>query len=575
MTTSRAATTPRVANYARYSTDRQDTRSIEDQFRRCRVYAAEHGFDVAQEFSDAAASGSHTEREGLQRLLRGAEQHAFHAVLVDDLSRLSRDLGATWRIIFEELAALGVRVIDCSTNIASDAEGARLLFGVKALVNDEFLQNVRRQTHRGLEGRALAGFHTGGRTYGYSSVVEEQPPNAEHPRKIPTVQPDEAAVVVRIFQDYAAGMSARAIAAALNAENVPAPHDGGKGHKLVRGWGHTTIRAMLLNDRYIGLCRWNEYRWVRTPGKRTRRRLRRPDGEHIVATHPDLRIVPEPLWDAVRARLARRKVRTGRPHGTTQNKPSLLSGLLRCGLCGGSMCVRCTARREGRTYRSFACTTFSSRGSAICTNGRFYSEHQLETLTVRMLKHHLDNPAAIVRFVDEVRAHFETLGRTDTSRHDLEQQLAAQELRVKNATEAVVRTGWSAALTGALKAEEQKLAALQDRVGDHRARLRAVPSPETIRGYLRDLVTTLTTAPARARDVLARHIEPLTLSPTPDGGYRLDGKLNLAAAVLPHGGEKVLVNSCSGGVLLGLSSTSAFTAQGGSPGGAGHSATAP
>jgi hypothetical protein len=34
---------------------------------------------------------------------------------------------------------------------------------------------LRRQTHRGLTGRALGGFATGGRTYGFSTVLEESP----------------------------------------------------------------------------------------------------------------------------------------------------------------------------------------------------------------------------------------------------------------------------------------------------------------------------------------------------------------------------------------------------------------
>jgi DNA invertase Pin-like site-specific DNA recombinase len=67
---------------------------------------------------------SHTEREQLQKLLRNAEQREFDRVLVDDLSRLSRDLGATWRIVFEDLASRGVRVIDCTTGVASYAVGA-------------------------------------------------------------------------------------------------------------------------------------------------------------------------------------------------------------------------------------------------------------------------------------------------------------------------------------------------------------------------------------------------------------------------------------------------------------------
>jgi site-specific DNA recombinase len=348
-----------VATYARYSTDRQDARSIEDQLRRCEAYATEQRLAVIETYNDAATSGAHTEREGLKRLLRDAKLRRFEAVLVDDLSRLSRDLGATWRLVFEEMAALRVRVIDCSTNMASDSEGARLLFGVKALVNDEFLQNVRRQTHRGLEGRALAGFHTGGKTYGYRTVTEPNPPDPEHPRKVPQIDLDEAAIVLRIFHESAAGASTQTIASRLNDDGIAAPHDGGRGNKGNRGWGHTTIRAMLRNDRYIGVSRWNQCRWMRVPGQRTRSRVERPETEHLVREYPDLRIVPDGLWQAVQERRRRTSKRQGgRTAGATRvTKPSLLSGLLRCGLCAGSMTVRSQVQKRGKLYRCFGCTS--------------------------------------------------------------------------------------------------------------------------------------------------------------------------------------------------------------------------
>ncbi len=197
--------TVRAATYARYSTDKQDARSIDDQVRRCRGFAANRGFDVVAAYSDAAISGSHTEREQLQKLLRNAEQREFDCVLVDDLSRLSRDLGATWRIVFEDLASRGVRVIDCTTGVASDAVGGRLTFGALALVNDTFLQMVRTETHRGLEGRALAGFATGGKTYGFTTVNEPNPPDLEHPRKVRVMADDEAKIARQVFEMYASG----------------------------------------------------------------------------------------------------------------------------------------------------------------------------------------------------------------------------------------------------------------------------------------------------------------------------------------------------------------------------------
>lgn len=183
-----------VAIYARYSTDRQDARSIDDQMRRCRVHAANHGFRVVAEYSDAAMSGAHVDRGDMQRMLAASRQRSggpFRAVLVDDLSRLSRDLGNTWQIVFHDLASTDVKVIDVTTGLSSDGAGARLTFGAMALVNDTFLQLVRTETHRGLEGRALGGFWTGGRCYGYRTIQEENPPDPEHPRKRSVVDESE------------------------------------------------------------------------------------------------------------------------------------------------------------------------------------------------------------------------------------------------------------------------------------------------------------------------------------------------------------------------------------------------
>jgi DNA invertase Pin-like site-specific DNA recombinase len=211
-------------------------------------YHARESWIERQPGAKAVGNGQHPLSYGHVR------DHLIHqpGVLVDDLSRLSRDLGDAWRLIYGEFASINVSVIDCTTGMASDGAGARVTFGALALANDTFLQMVRTETHRGLEGRALAGFHTGGKTYGYTSVAEPNPSNVEHPRRLPVVDEAEAALVRRVFEMYADGETFKGIARTLNDEGLPAPHDGGRGNKRCHGWGHTTIRAMLANPRYIG-----------------------------------------------------------------------------------------------------------------------------------------------------------------------------------------------------------------------------------------------------------------------------------------------------------------------------------
>lgn len=204
--------------YARYSTLLQDSRSIDDQVRRCRAYADGHGLAIIDTYSDAAESGSHIEREGLQRLLSDAKAAPFGVVLVDDLSRLSRDLGNTWNVVFGDLADRDI--IDVTSGMASTDPNARITFAAHGMVNDVFLQNVRKQTHRGLEGRALAGFWAGGRCYGYTTVAEENPPDPEHPRKRPVIDEAQAALVRRVFQLFVSGSGLKQIASILTARTL-------------------------------------------------------------------------------------------------------------------------------------------------------------------------------------------------------------------------------------------------------------------------------------------------------------------------------------------------------------------
>lgn len=80
-----------VALYARYSSEHQREASIADQFRICERAAQSHGWTVSHRYGDKASTGSRADRPGYQRLLQEAKAGHFDVVLVDDLSRLTRD----------------------------------------------------------------------------------------------------------------------------------------------------------------------------------------------------------------------------------------------------------------------------------------------------------------------------------------------------------------------------------------------------------------------------------------------------------------------------------------------------
>ena len=106
-------TNMRTACYARYSSDMQRETSIEDQLRSCREYAVQHGWLWQPEhvYTDAAISGASIDgRPGIQALLRaaGVQPRPFDVVLVDDSSRIARDLPDALRVL-QRLRFDGVR----------------------------------------------------------------------------------------------------------------------------------------------------------------------------------------------------------------------------------------------------------------------------------------------------------------------------------------------------------------------------------------------------------------------------------------------------------------------------------
>lgn len=154
------------------------------------------------------------------------------------------------------------------------------------------------------------------------------------------IDPHEAAVVRRIFRDYAAGKTPEQIAKELNRDGVPGPSG--------RPWSNTTLRGhasggtgILNNALYVGRIAWSRCSYVKDPesGKRVARP--NPPETWEVVEGPDLAMIDQELWDRVNARQGAVQVSTlpdidGRSRlNRARGARFLLSGKLHCGCCGG------------------------------------------------------------------------------------------------------------------------------------------------------------------------------------------------------------------------------------------------
>lgn len=366
----------RAAIYARFSTDLQSDRSVEDQIALCRSHADRLGLTVTDVFADRAASGASIHgRPDYQRLIGLALAGQYDAILTEDLDRLSRNLADIARL-YETAQFAGVKLVT-----VADGEISEMHIGLKGTMSALFLKGLAQKVRRGLSGVVRDGRSAGGRAYGYRPVPGQ-------PGKLEIV-PEEAEIVRRIFAEYLAGDSPRAIAGRLNTEGVPPP----------RGtfWAAVTINGnrkrghgLLLNPIYAGKRVWNRVRMVKDPG--TGKRISRVNGEAEWQEQdaPELAIVDRETYDAVQQRRGDRVEQNPRDRARPKH---LLSGLLRCGACGAGMSVK--DRRGDRTR--IRCT--QALEARTCSDGRAYYLEDIEAAVVEGLKAQLGQREAIALYV--------------------------------------------------------------------------------------------------------------------------------------------------------------------------------
>jgi site-specific DNA recombinase len=378
----------RAAAYTRYSSDEQRSASSTDQLRNIQAHCQRQGWPSPTHYADEAISGAKHSRPGLDRLMIDAEMRRFDVVLVDDLSRLGRDMAETPRLV-KLFKFWGVRLVGVSDGVDTERAGYKIEVGLRGLMAEAYLDDLAEKTHRGLTGLALQGYSAGGLPYGYTSSHDGNGYRRQ-------VDPDQAGVVREIFERYAMGHTPRAIAADLNERRIPSPRGGTWAASAINGDRKRGI-GLLNNALYIGQQIWNRSHWVRDPMSGKRKRQERPSAEWIITDEPDLAIVDDATWQAVKARQAGLQAaleRKPRPGGAAPPK-FVLSGLLRCGECGSSYIVV-------DRYR-YGCARHKDRGPAACSNGVKIARAKLEDVLLEGIRSEMLREENYQAFEREVR----------------------------------------------------------------------------------------------------------------------------------------------------------------------------
>lgn len=511
---------PRCATYARYSSDRQREASIVDQQRNMIRYAEAHGWRIDPDlmFSDEAVSGTGLDRPGFQALLRATRStpRCIDIVLVDDTSRISRSLADSVRLR-EDLNFRGIRFIAVSQGIDSDDDQSEVMMTVHSLVDSLYIKELAKKTHRGLEGLALAGFHTGGSCFGYQSVRFGDKTRLR-------IDDRESGIVRRIFEMSAVGFSLKKIARQLDEEGVGPPR--GTRRKTKPGWAHTAIREMLRRDLYRGRIVWNRRKYKKKPGTNKRISVPRPESEWVITERPELRIVSEELWDCVQTRIRETAANyPGVKPGLLQRAatvPYLFSGILKCGECGANLAILTGRGKEGKRA-SYGCPRHFNRG--MCSNNLYQRRDQLERTLLSGLQNALLEDAALGVVVSRVsEALRSVVSRKTGALRELNAKRSEIQREMNNLAAAICKSGGSAFLVSTLQMKEAELKSLDQTLDDRTPNTATSFSPKELRNRimdeLSDLSGLLNADPVRAKAELLRHVNEIRMVPAKGAGGR-------------------------------------------------------
>lgn len=515
----------RVALYARFSSENQREASIDDQFRNCENFAKREGWEIVERFEDRAISGTHGEagRPGYRDMLAAAKSGHFDILLIDDLSRLSRDSVETEQVR-RRLVHWGIRLISIGDGVDTNAKGHKMLSSFKGIMNEVFLDDLRDKTHRGLTGQALKGHNCGGRSFGYKHVPITDPTQKdEYGRpKILAVKREideaQAKWVRWIFEQYAQGQSPRWIARELNRQGVPGPGAAyNRQHKtrLHGTWSPSALHGdpkkgtgLLHNPLYVGRPVWNRRKWIRNPETNRKTPRMRPQSEWIVTEQPELRIVDKALWDKVQVR---RKSRPVMKKGTPAlNGRYLLSGLLVCSECGSRFVIA--------DARSYGCAGHLNRGA--CANDLRVRRDLVEQKCLGLLTEALSTPEHVTLFVKETtRLLTERAHSAHSEVERLTRRLSTIEQQLHNLLTAIK----AGIVTASTKDELQRLEAERDRLRQQvqAPQAKIVSFLPRAKARYEALLANLSQVSPRHRDPLREQIQTLVgeiqLKPMADG----------------------------------------------------------
>lgn len=396
---------------ARYSTDNQNPDSIAVQVQKCTKWCNENGLPILGVFSDEATSGMKDTRPQYEAMMEQLRMGLADTVVIYDQSRMFRKMTA-WFAFRDELSAMGVKVVSVTQPaIGKDLRDPMnfVTEGSMALFNQMHALITRQKVMEKMRFMAHNGQHTGGKpALGYQ-VVDGRLEVCEA----------EAAIVRRIFSEYAAGLSYREIINGLNRDGL----------KTKRGnpFGANSLHDLLKNEKYIGILVYGASPYREDGTRNTHCK----DGENVVRIEGALpAIIDKELFEKVQEKMkANKKQQGGRP---PERRDYPLKGKVFCAECKAAMTVSISQQK----YFYYKCS--GKKRTHQCDAAPIPVD-QLEDAVVNVVLQYLGNPENVEQLIKILNDQREKIcGSAVTTLQNLIDERNQITKKIDNATDAIL-----------------------------------------------------------------------------------------------------------------------------------------
>jgi hypothetical protein len=331
------------------------------------------------------------------------------------------------------------------------------------------------------------------------------------------IVPEEARVIVQIFEWCADGLGAGRLVERLNREGFRGPRG--------RRWKQGAVKRILANEKYTGKLIWGKKTFERRPGTRQYVERAVPRDQWLTQERSELRIVSDELWNRVQARraLVRKTLPTGsrplmRGRQAAHYSRHLFSGFMQCAVCGRAI----TVVTGGYGSPRYGCPQSWRNGVEACPNRLTIRAKVADAYLLEGLKAELLKPTTLAYVTDALT---DALNRRIDRRPELlaEAEAAREEARqrVQRLVDAIEQGVPPSTLAGAIKERQTELerldATLQELSVPMDERLAVMPI--WVRQQLEDLVGLLSDTPERTKAEFQRLNLRVTMKPvTPENG---------------------------------------------------------